>query len=73
MVLSTPQQPFAEQIPSNAVDRSETSRKMASGKTVVITGANSGIGLASAQILAGKGWNVDYDLPQSAKRKGIGR
>ena len=42
---------------------------MASGKTVVITGANSGIGLASAQILAGKGWNVITICrnPQSGK------
>ena len=44
-------------------------RKMASGKTVVITGANSGIGLASARILAEKGWNIVSICrnPQSGK------
>ncbi len=31
---------------------------MAASKTALITGANSGIGLATTQILAGEGWNV---------------
>jgi len=35
-------------------------------KTVLITGASSGIGLAAAKVFAGNGWNVVATMRQPA-------
>ncbi len=42
-------------------------------KTVLITGASSGIGLAAARVFAGNGWNVIATMRQPAARSDLAR